>query len=139
MIAANLISFSLGGRKTKIICWTYLTVGLLSVGLGVYHHALVPLLAGLFLTVFVFVVSPLSRSLKRSQEIWIKPDADGIVAETGDTKTLYKWSTITRTSLFQARLFVMISDGCSLVIPERATDRANLYVIIAEIERQRIT
>jgi len=88
---------------------------------------------GPFFLLLVFVIGPALRSNKHNKEIYLDYSPDGVVAETAKMKTTYKWATIISTRKVGTRLFVMISDGCALVISDRSTTRENMDSLIATV------
>lgn len=133
LAAAGLaISFRLGGPAVLIRSWVLILCGA------------IVLLGGFFTSDWLFSVivaaaiafmflSPALRSTDRVCGILLGPDPDGIVAENNGTRTLYKWSTIRPSRRIGSRFFLMVTPGCALVIPERATTPENLDALVATV------
>jgi hypothetical protein len=137
--AALIISFSTGATGTRLKAWIYALAGLIFIAAGVAFRD--PVLVGLggFLTLVLFVLGPASRSRKRSKEIYLEYSLEGLVADTPNTRTTYKWSTIRTVKKVGSRLFIMISEGHALVISDRATSQQNMESLIATLDEHRRT
>jgi hypothetical protein len=129
LAAASLISFSLGSRPTRIWSWVLLVVPVAAAVVIALSGDRTGGLVALLLPAFLFVVAPLLRSNKRSRAIVISASGEGLVLETADVRTTYKWATLGSVRYFRRRLFVMITGNCALVIPERATTPSNLAAL----------
>ena len=133
--AAIIVSFLTATTSVRIIATVYGLLGLAMVVAGLMLE--LPLFVGLgfFLLLWMFVIAPALRSRKRSKDICLEYSPEGIVAETPDIRTTYKWSTIGNTKKVGSRLFIMITDRHALVVPDRATTPDNMSRLVATVSR----
>jgi hypothetical protein len=131
--AAILICFVTASRSVRLFAILYVVVGLMMVASGVVTGT--PLIAGLgvLFLLWLFVVAPALRSRKRSKDIYIEYSPEGIVGETPQTRTTYKWATIGKAKKIGSRLFIMITDRIALVIPDRSTSPENMDRLMATL------
>ncbi len=132
LIAAGfVISFRLGSPQVRFwsILFTLLASALLLEGLFIADYALMA--AGSFF--FLFLLAPTLRSLKRSKEIFLSYDDEGIVVDTPNVRTVYKWVTIGKVARVGSRLFVLVTNGTALVVHKRTTSAANLDALHSTI------
>jgi hypothetical protein len=92
---------------------------------------------GVFFVLWVFVVAPALRSRKRSKDIYVEYSPDGIVGETPQMRTTYKWSTIGNVKKVGSRLFIMITDRVALVVPDRSTSADNMRRLLATLSEEK--
>ena len=133
-VAASLvISFLIGRLRVRVwsVALTLVAAFCGAVGL-IVHDATMWAGAALFL-VFVFVLAPVLRFRRDSSPIMLSESEDGLTAETGETRTTYKWATIRSVRRIGPRLFVMVTDACALVIDERNTTPDNLAALTATL------
>jgi len=133
VVAALVISFSTGARAVRIRAAISVLICLMVSVSGWLSRTPEVVVFGGFLLLLIFFIAPAFRSLKGAREIYLECSAEGLVAETSRVRTTYKWSTLQKVKKVGARLFVMISDGCALVIPDRSTSDANLRALMATI------
>ncbi|WP_324750292.1 YcxB family protein [Sphingomonas sp. LY54] len=138
LIAASLvISFSTGATSTRLKATLFIFIGVLMIGGGLAFGEPQTVGFGLFFILLIFVIAPALRSRKGSEEIYLDYSPDGLVAETPDARTTYKWSTVREAKKVGSRLFIMISDGCALVISDRSTSGKNMSRLIATVAQHR--
>lgn len=136
LIAASLvISFSTGAKAVRIRGALILLVGLLMVFGGLAFDQPESAVIGTVFILSIFVIAPALRSRKGSKEIYLEESAEGLVAETRDVRTTYKWSTIRMVKKVGSRLIIMINDGCALVVSDRSTSRENMESLMATVAR----
>ena len=136
LAAASLISFSLGSWRVRIWSWVILVLSVAAAAVLAFSGEEAAVIVLLF-PAYLFVIAPLLRSNKRSRAITIATSDEGVVVETAEVRTAYKWGALGSVRYFRRRLFVMITGNCALVIPERATTRANLEVLAQLVARNR--
>jgi hypothetical protein len=137
LVAASLISFSLGSRLTRAWSWVILVAAVGTAVVLTFADDWWGVGAALSFAAFVFVGAPLLRSNNGNRQIRLSASAEGLVVETADVRATYKWSALGSVRYFRRRLFIMISGKCALVIPERATTRSNLEVLEQLVSRHR--
>ena len=138
LIAASLvISFMTGATSTRIRTALFVVVGLIPIAAAIVIRE--PLFAGLgvLYLLCVFILVPALRSRKRSKEIYLAYDPEGIVAETANIRTVYKWATVCSFKKVGSRLFIMISDGCALVISDRSISVRNMEDLMSTLTQHR--
>jgi prolipoprotein diacylglyceryltransferase len=137
-VAASLaVSFVIGARATRM------TIGLIAVvgaavaffearsgDFAVAGGAIGGLLS-------MFIIAPALRYRKNGSTIYLSYDPEGLVAETDKARTLYKWATLRSYRTIGSRLFIMVSDGCALVIARRFADAGTMQNLIGTIENHR--
>jgi hypothetical protein len=137
LVAASLvISFIIGGKRTRVWSALYLLLGVILVVGGLVAEESTTSALGVFFVIFIFIVRPALRYNKTSRDIYLTHSAQGLVADTGDMATTYRWMTIGIVKRMGSRLFIMINDGCALVISERSTSSENLENIISTIAHE---
>jgi hypothetical protein len=124
--AAIIISFLTSAWSVRLTAAIYVLLSLAMVIVGLVFGMLILVGLGIFLVLWVFVVAPALRSRRRSKVIYIEYSPDGIVGETPQIRTTYKWSTIGKAKKVGPRLFIMITDRIALVVPDRSTDPENM-------------
>ena len=137
VVAGLVISFSAGARAVRIKAAVSVFVCLMISISGWVSKTPEVVVFGVFLFLLLFIVAPAFRSLKGAKEIYLECSPEGLVAETSRVRTTYKWSTIQKVKRVGARLFVMISDGCALVIPDRSTSDTNIKALMSTIAENR--
>jgi hypothetical protein len=136
LVAASLvISFSTGARSARLRAGLFVLVGLMMVVGGFVVGERQTAAFGGFFILFIFVIAPALRSRKDSKEIYLEYSSDGLVVETPNARTTYKWGTIRAFRQVGSRLFIMISDGCALVISDRSTSPENMVNLVATVAR----
>ena len=135
--ASLIISFRLGSRGTLLTCYSLAAALIVLIVIGLLSSDYVIVALAAFWLTWLFMIGLALRSLKRSQDIYMSFDPEGIVAETPTTRTIYKWSTMDRAACVGSRLFLMVTGRCALVVAERYTSRANLEAIIATVDAHR--
>jgi len=133
IVASLVISFSTGAASARVKAALFVFVGLFMVAGGLVDGEPLTAAFGLFFLLLIFVISPALRSRKGSKEIYLNYCPEGIVAETPRAKTTYKWATIRLAKKVGSRVFIMISDGCALVISDRSTTRENMDSLMATV------
>jgi hypothetical protein len=133
IVAALVISFSTGATSARLTASFFVFVGLTMIVGGLVVGEPLPAAFGLLFLLNMFVISPALRSRKGSKEIYLYYSPDGVVAETPSAKTTYKWATIRSARKVGSRLFIMISNGCALVIPDHVTTRENMSSLMATV------
>ena len=91
---------------------------------------------GIWFPLWAFILAPALRSRKRSKDIYLEYSPEGVVGETPQTRITYKWSTIGRVRKVGSRLFIMISDGIALVVPDRSTTPENIARVITTLSHE---
>ena len=137
--AAIVVSFLTARRSLRIIAAVYVLLGLMMVIAGVLFG--VPLLVGLgiWFVLWVFVIGPALRSRKGHKDIYLEYSPEGIVGETPQIRTTYKWTTIGKAKKVGSRLFIMITDRIALVVPDRSTSPDNMNRLVATLSDQAAT
>ena len=136
LVAASLvISFLIGSTKVRIWGGIYALIGLMGIVVGVASGDGAEVIFGVLLPAFIFVIIPALRSLKRAKGVCLFFEPDGLVAETGEIKTTYKWATIRSFRKVGSRLFIMVSGGSALVVADRMTNPVNMADLIATLAR----
>jgi len=135
--AAIIVSFRTAGTAVRLIAAVTVSVGLVMIVGGL--ATAMPLIAGfgVFFLLWIFVIAPALRSRKRSKEIYIEYSPDGIVGETPEMRTTYKWSTIGTVKKVGSLLFIMITDRVALVIPDHSTTRENMDRLMETLAQHR--
>lgn len=135
--AAILVSLFTAGKSVRVTLAVYVLFALAMVALAFVTRT--PLLAGIgvFLVLWIFVAVPALRSTKRSRDIYLEYSPQGIVTETPQIRTTYKWATIGRVKKVGSRLFIMITERIALVVPDRATSSDNMERLIATLSEER--
>ena len=134
--ASIIISFMIASRRVAAI-YALFALTMLIVGIALGLLFLVGL--GIWLAVWLFVLAPGLRSRKRSKDIYLEYSFEGIIGETPQTRTTYKWATIGTVKKVGSRLFIMVSDSVALVVPERSTTPENIDRVVATFLRERLT
>lgn len=133
VIAASLvISFLTGstGTRIRVGIWFLFPLGMIGAGIALGEPFLIAI--GLPMLVLIFV-APALGSLKRAKGIYLFCDPDGLVAETAEVRTTYKWTTIWSFRKVGSRLFIMVSRGSALVVADRVTSPDNMADLIATL------
>lgn len=134
MIAASLVvSFLTGATRVRLIAG-FILLGCLMIFFG--GLALEELLTagiGIIFALLIFVIVPAFRTRKHNKDIYLSHSPEGLVVETANVKTVFKWATIRTVKKVGSRLFVMISDSHALVISDRSTSRDNMEGLIATV------
>ncbi len=133
IVASLVISFSTGAVSARVKAALFVIVGLVMVVGGLVVGEPLTAAFGVFFLLLIFVISPALRSRNGSKEIYLGYSPDGVVAETTGAKTTYKWATIRSARKVGSRVFIMISDGCALVISDRSTTRENMRSLMATV------
>jgi hypothetical protein len=135
--AAIIVSFLTGSRSVRIVAAVYVLVALMMVLAGIMLGVLLLVGLGVWLVLSVFVIAPALRSRKMSKDIYLEYSREGIVGETPQIRTTYKWSTIGKAKKVGSRLFIMITDRIALMVPDRSTDPDNMDRIVATLSHER--
>ena len=135
LVAAAIIVSFLTSWSVRLISAVYVLLGLATVA-GVVFGVLPLVGFGVFFVLWVFVVAPALRSRKRSKDIYIEYSADGIVGETPQIRTTYKWSTIGKSKKVGPRLFIMITDRLAHVVPDSSTIPDNMDMLLATLSHE---
>jgi hypothetical protein len=135
--AAIMISFLTAAKSVRLIAGLYVLVGLMMVVSGLVTRTPFITVLGVLFLLWIFVINPALRSRTRSREIYIEYSADGIVGETPQVRTTYKWSTIGTVKKVGSRLFIMITDRLALVVPDRSTSQDNMDRLVATLSHKR--
>ena len=138
--AAIIVSFLISPWSVRLFAAVYVLVGLMMVVAGIAFGTSLLVGLGFFFVLWVFVVAPALRSRKRSKEIYLEYSPEGIVGETPQMRTTYKWSTIGNVKKVGSRLFIMITDRVALVVPDRSTSADNMRRLLATLfEEKQVT
>jgi hypothetical protein len=131
--AAVVVSFVMGALRVRL--WAYLIVaaGLAVCAIGIVMGDAIMACIAIGIVLGVFLIGPALRSRKRAQNIRFSYTVEGLVAETDDVRTTYKWSTIRSYRKIGSRLFIMISEGLTLIVADRFTDAANMRRLMATL------
>jgi hypothetical protein len=134
LVAACLvISFRIGSTGARIWAGVFVLIGLVGIGIGIVTRDPVGVAIGTGLLAFIFVITPALRKSRRTGGVCLFYDNDGLVAETGEMRTTYKWATIRSFRKIGSRLYIMISGGCALVIADRMTNTENMADLVATL------
>lgn len=137
IVASLVISFSTGAASARVKAALFVLVGLVMVIGGLMVEEPLTAAFGVFFLLLMFVISPALRSREGSKEIYLDYSPDGVVAETPSAKTTYKWATIRSAKKVGSRMFIMISDGCALVISDRSTTHENMGSLMATVAQHK--
>lgn len=137
LVASIVIGFRIGAPKILVRSYVMLTVGLGAIIAGFLLRDWIPVTAGAFWILWLFIVGPMLRSLRNSHDIYLSSDESGVVADTPTHRTLYKWATIRQTRRIGSRLFIVIDSGLALVLADRMSTPENLDAVAATIRRYR--
>jgi hypothetical protein len=135
--AAIIVSFLTSPWSVRLFAAVYVLVGLMMVVAGIAFGTSLLVGLGVFFVLWVFVVAPALRSRKRSKDIYVEYSPDGIVGETPQMRTTYKWSTIGNVKKVGSRLFIMITDRVALVVPDRSTSADNMRRLLATLSEEK--
>lgn len=135
--AAILVSFATSPWSVRLMAAVYVLVGLIMVIAGVIFGDLLLVGIGVFFVLCIFVVAPALRSRKRCKDIYLAYSPEGIVADTPQMRTTYKWSTIGNAKKIGSRLFIMITGRLALVVPEHSTTSDNMDRLLETLSRTR--
>ena len=136
MVAVTDISFRLGSAGLKL--FNLLRYGLFATLAVYFAFDGTWLLTAAF--VFLIILSffaPLLRSNRLNRAIVVSDSAEGIVVETLRARITYKWATLGPSIIWRRRLVVMITGRIGLVVPLRATTRANLEAVANLVRAKR--
>lgn len=140
LVAASVvISFVTGSKATRLKAALFLLVGLLMIIVGSVVDEPQTAGFGMLFILIIFVIAPALRSRKGGKDIYLENSAEGLVAETANVRTTYKWNTIGAVRKVGSRLFIMISDGCALVISDRLTSHENMGNLMRTVERHQVS
>src|SRR5690348_13862353 len=134
--AAIIVSFVTSPWSVRLMAAVYVLLGLAMIVAGIVFGVLLLVGLGVFFVLWVFVVAPALRSRKRSKDIYLEYSPDGIVGETPQIRTTYKWATIGKAKKIGPRLFIMITDRIALVVPDRSTSADNMDRLLATLSRE---
>lgn len=134
VMASLVISFVLGTTLARIwmlvIVLCCLCVAIVGLANGEYYV----LIFVTFFLALVLVIVPAVRSRKRSRDIYLSCDPEGLLAETPEVRTIYKWATIRKVRKIGARLYIVIGSGnAALVVREGVTSRENMEALMATL------
>lgn len=135
--AAIIISFLIGGRSVRLTALLFLVVGTAMVIWGVIWRTLFLGALGVWLLFWIYLIAPALRSRKRNRHIYLEYSPEGIVGETPQVRTTYKWSTIGSVRKVGSRVFIMITNRIALVVPDRASSPANIDRLVATCLEER--
>ena len=134
LIATSLvISFGLGARRVRVMTGLRAIGGVAAAIGGILSGEIVVACGALGALAGILVIGPALRSRKASRNIYLSYEPEGLLAETDNVRTLYKWATVRAHRKIGSRLFIMISDGCALVVADRFTDAGNMDQLIATL------
>jgi hypothetical protein len=134
--AANIGSFVTSPWSVRLMAAAYVLLGLAMIITGIVWGVLLLAGLGVFFVLWVFVVAPALRSRKRSKDIYLEYSPDGIVCETPQVRTTYKWSTIGKAKKVGPRLFIMITDRIAIVVPDRSTSPDNVERLLETLSHE---
>jgi len=139
LIAASVvISFVIGSKATRLKAALFLLAGLvMTIGGSVVEEPQTAGIGMMFILI-IFVIAPALRSRRGAQDIYLESSPEGLVAETANVRTTYKWNTIGAVRKVGSRLFIMISDGCALVISDRLTSHENIGNLMRTVARNQV-
>jgi len=140
LIAASVvISFVTGSKATRLKAALFLLMGLLIIIGGSVVDEPQTAGFGMLFILIIFVIAPALRSRKGGKDIYLESSAEGLVAETANVRTTSKWNTIGAVRKVGSRLFIMISDGCALVISDRLTSHENMGNLMRTVARHQVS
>lgn len=140
LIAASIvISFVTGSKATRLKAALFLLTGLLMIIGGLVTEEPQTAGFGMLFILILFVITPAFRARKGGKDIYLESSAEGLVAETASLRTTYKWNTIGAVRKVGCRLFIMISDGCALVISDRLTSHENIGNLIQTVAHHQVS
>ena len=134
--AAIIVSFVTSPWSVRLMAAVYVLLGLAMIVAGIIFGVLLLVGLGVFFVLWIFLVAPALRSRKRSKDIYIEYSSDGIVGETPQIRTTYKWSTIGKAKKVGPRLFIMITDRIALVVPDHSTSPDNMERLLATLSHE---
>lgn len=137
--ASVIISFVTGNRAMRIRSWVIIAAAV-AVGLNGFISG-EWWVAGfaVFFVAYLFVIAPALRSRSKANDVLLGAEPEGIVAETGGMRTLYKWSTVGVTKRTRERLFIMMTPACALVVPARITTAEKLDALARIVAEHRVS
>ena len=131
-----IVSFLTSPWSVRLAAAVNVVLGLAMIAAGVVFGVLLLVGLGVFFVLWMFVVAPALRSRKRVKDIYLACSPEGIVAETPQMRTTYKWSTIGKVKKVGPRLLIMITDRVALVIPDRSTSPDNMERLVATLAHE---
>lgn len=134
--AAIIVSFRTASWTVRLLAAVYVLVGLAMFIAGILFSVWILVGLGVWFVLWVFILGPALRSRKRSKDIYLEYSPEGIVGETPQIRTTYKWSTIGKTKKVGSRLFIMITDRIALVVPDRSTTSDNMARLLATVSQE---
>jgi hypothetical protein len=140
LIAASVvISFVTGSKTTRLKAALFLLVGLLMIIRGLVVEEPQTAGFGVLFVLIIFVIAPALRFRKGGKDIYLESSPEGLVADTANMRTTYKWDTIGAVRKVGSRLFIMISDGWALVISDRLTSHENIANIMRTVALHQVS
>lgn len=140
LIAASIvISFVTGSKAARLKAALFVLVALLMIIGGSVVDEPQTAAFGVLFILIIFVIAPALRSRKGSKDIYLENSPEGLVAETANVRTTYKWNTIGAVRKVGSRLFIMISDGCALVISDRLTSHENMANLMRTVAHHQVS
>jgi hypothetical protein len=133
VVAALVVSFVTGARSARWTAAIIILIGVIMSIEGISSGSWWMIAAGPALMIYLFVVMPALRSRKGNRDIFLDYSPEGLVAETNNVRTVYKWAAIRSAKIVGSRLFIMISDNCALVVSNRSTSLANMERLNATV------
>lgn len=135
--AAFVISFITGSVRARMSGVVLVLAGAVAIGFALTVGPFIVAPGTLFALALIYVIAPALRSRKGARDICVSDGPEGIVVETAEARTVYKWVTIGKVRKVGSRLYIMISPGYALVISDRATDAGNMARLCATVMRDR--
>lgn len=136
LVAAAIIVSFRTASSVRLLAAVYVLVGLAMFIAGILFSVWILVGLGVWFVLWVFILGPALRSRKRSKDIYLEYSPEGIVGETPQIRTTYKWSTIGKTKKVGSRLFIMITDRIALVVPDRSTTSDNMARLLATVSQE---
>ena len=134
--AAIIVSFRTSKTSVRVMAAVYVLLGLIMVTGGIALGEMPLFGFGVCFVLWVFVGAPALRSRTRSKDIYLEYSPEGIVGETPQMRTTYKWSTIGTAKKVGSRVFIMITDRMALVVPDRSTTPENMNRLLETLSNE---
>jgi hypothetical protein len=137
--ASIVISFVTGSGAARLKAALFVLIALLMIiGGSAVDEPQIAAFGVLFILI-IFVIAPALRSRKGSKDIYLENSPEGLVAETANVRTTYKWNTIGAVRKVGSRLFIMISDDCALVTSDRLTSHENMANLMRTVAHHQVS
>ena len=139
VVASLALSFVLGSRLRRISMALIVVVAIIVMIGGIVLGDVGISVAAAWVFVWLLFLCPALQSRKRRKNINLSWDAEGLMADTDEVRTLYKWAGVRSWRKIGSRLFIMVTPASALVVADRFTDAANMEKLIATLAEHKAT